>query len=93
MKTYRQHYCGRTHRTFGTLARCIWRRAVWVTGNGPYATVARCRVLTVQLHPTQEAAEAAKRVIDSSGCGGACPCNGNGHDLVRLVAPDEAEPT
>lgn len=91
MKTYRRHYCGRTHRSYRTLARCLWPRAVWVCGTGPYATAARCRVLTVQLHPTLEAAQAAKRVIDSSGCGGKCPCTGRGHELIRLLDPSDME--
>ena len=91
-KVFSRHSCHRAHRSYPTLARCVWRRAEWVTGAGPYATLARCRVLTVQLHPTLAEAEAAKRVIDRSGCGGRCPCTGAGHEIVRLADPAEAVP-
>lgn len=94
MKTYRRHYCARRHKTYRTLAQCLWPRAVWITGNGPYATLARCgRALTVQLHPTADAAQVARRVIDSSGCGGSCPCTGAGHETVRLLDPADTETT
>jgi hypothetical protein len=89
-KTYRRHNCKRRHRSYRTLANCMWPRAVWVNGDGPYATLARCRVLTVALHASLDAAHAAKRAIDQWGCGGRCPCTGAGHELVRLASPAEA---
>lgn len=83
MKTYRSHYCDARHRTYRTTAKCLWPRAYWIAGDGPYATTARCRphVLTVELWPTREAAEAAMRAIGASGCGGACVRR---HELIRL---------
>lgn len=85
VKTYRRHYCTRRHRNHSTFARCVWRRAAWVLGDGPYATVARCRALTVQLHPTPEAAWTALRIMrPPSGCGGVCYGN---HLFVELVLP------
>jgi hypothetical protein len=84
MKVYRRHYCDRTHRTYRTLAKCIWRRAEWIAGDGPYATLAHCRVLTVELHTTEAAARQALARIDEWGCGGRCYRD---HDLVRLVRP------
>ncbi len=82
MKTYRRHSCTRTHRTYRTMAQCIWPRAVWIIGNGEFASVAWCRALTIQLHHTLEAAEEAKAAIDSTGCGGACRGD---HEIVRLA--------
>ena len=81
MKVYRRHYCTRNHRNHYTLARCIWSRAEWIAGDGPYATVAHCRVLTVELHQTREAAAKALEVIDQFACGGRC--HGD-HELILL---------
>lgn len=86
MKTYRQHGCTARHRTFRTLAGCIWPRAAWVLGNGPFATVSRCKATTVQLHTTEQAARGALVTIDSTGCGSLC-CGPVGHELVHLVLP------
>ena len=74
--------CGEhRHRSYETLARCLWPHAAWVYGRGEWASLARCRVLTVELHRTFEGAEAAKRAIDSLGCGGGCHRD---HRIVRL---------
>ena len=81
MKVYRRHYCDRNHRNHHTLARCIWPRAEWVSGDGPYATVAHCRVLTVELHETREAATKALTAIDRHACGGRCYGQ---HELILL---------
>lgn len=83
-KKYRQHYCSSSHRSYRTMAKCMWKRAVWVTGEGPFAVLAHCRVLSVTLHKTPEAAEAAKKTIDSTACGGAC--NGR-HEIVEVCLP------
>lgn len=88
----RKHSCAKVHRTYTALAKCIWRRAHWVDGDGPYATVSGCRGTTVQLHGTVGEAERAKSAIDGSGCGGACPCTGAGHKIVQLVHPSQAVP-
>ena len=85
-KVYRRTYCQRAHRTHSTTARCVWRRAEWVARKGPYATLAWCRVLTVELHATLDEALAAKRVIDASGCGGRCRGRPS-HEVIRLALP------
>ncbi|MEU5624243.1 hypothetical protein [Streptomyces tendae] len=83
MKTYRRHNCTRTHRTWTTLAKCIWPRATWIHGNGPYASVARCgRGTTVQLCTSPEDAQEMKDAIDSTGCGGRCMRR---HELIQLT--------
>lgn len=79
--TYRRHNCTRRHRTYRTFAKCIWPRAHWISGNGPYAVAAHCRGTTVTLHADLETAEAALRAIDGGGCGGRCKRH---HKLVRL---------
>jgi hypothetical protein len=89
MKTYRRHNCTRTHRTYTTHAKCIWPRALWIHGNGPYASVARCgRGTTIQLSQNTEDATAAKELIDNHGCGGLCQRR---HELIELRRP--ATPT
>lgn len=84
MKIYQTHNCQKHHRTNLTFARCVFKRAEWVHGsdNGEYATLAHCRVLTVELHDTLAKAETAKQLIDSSACGGRCH---KLHEIVRLV--------
>ena len=81
MKSYRQHRCTRSHRTYRTLAGCMFPRAAWITGSGPYATLAWCGTLTVTLHATPEQAAAAREFIDSYGCGGQCY---DRHEIVYL---------
>lgn len=64
--------CLTRHRTYRAAAGCAWPRAAWVTGEGPHAVLASCRVLTVTLHPSAEAATDALAFIDHHGCGGRC---------------------
>lgn len=82
MKNYRVHYCESAHRTYRTMAKCVWRRAAWIQGNGPYASVAYCRVTTVMLYATAAEAEEAKAIIDASACGGRCSRR---HEVIQLV--------
>jgi hypothetical protein len=82
MKVYRLHYCHRNHRNYRTLARCLWPRAEWIAGDGPYATLARCRVLTVELHTTEDTARKSLARIDGTGCGGRCYGD---HELIVLL--------
>jgi hypothetical protein len=91
MKLYRRHYCSASHQSFLTLAKCIWRRAVWITGEGPFALLARCpsgpterrQALTVTLWPTLRDAEVQKAFIDRMGCGGRC---WGDHQIIKLAA-------
>jgi len=84
VKTYRRHGCERRHRGYRTLARCMWRRAAWVSGEGAFALVARCGVITVSLWPTLAAAEESKRLIDATACGGRCTRQ---HEIIKLERP------
>jgi hypothetical protein len=70
------------HRSYRTLAKCIWPQAYWVAGEGPWASLAHCNVLTIELHRTRATAEAAKRAIDGTGCGGRCHRH---HEIVHLA--------
>lgn len=92
MKTYRQHNCTRNHRTYATFAKCVWgRNLIWVQGEGQYASVSKCglgpgipsyrRGVTVELHASEKEAENAKKLIDSTACGGLCSKQ---HEVVRL---------
>lgn len=42
MKVYRFHGCDRRHREWWTLARCVWPKAEWVRGDGPFASASLC---------------------------------------------------
>lgn len=92
MKVYRRHQCNRRHRTYRTLAECIWPRAAPIIGEGEYATVSYCahgphdRAVTVQLHATLDDANAAKEFIDRTGCGGRCTRQ---HEIIRLERNQE----
>ena len=66
------------------MAKCVWPRAAWIEGDGGFALLARCGVLTVTLWPTPEEAEKAKAMIDHAGCGGHCR-GAPGHEIVELV--------
>src|SRR5262245_64686770 len=74
-------YCGRRHRTYRQAARCRWRDALWVEGEGRWASVSLCpheenfvpkRAVTVELYASREEALAAKARIDRGFCGNAC---------------------
>lgn len=84
LKHYRLHNCSAKHRSFRTLAACVWRRTCWIRGTGPYATVAYCRSTSVQLHDTREEAEGSLAFINELACGGFCRKD---HHLVKLVLP------
>jgi hypothetical protein len=76
--------CGRRHRKYHAIAKCRWgRKAVWITGEGPFALLAHCRQLSITLWPTLEEARKKKAVIDSGGCGGMCL---RIHEIVRVVS-------
>ncbi len=79
--TQRYCDCSVSHRSHTTMAKCIWKRAAWVSGAGPYALLAHCQVLTVTLHRTAEAAERSKEGIDGA-CGHMCSSR---HEIVELV--------
>lgn len=89
MKTYRRHQCTKTHRTYHTLGKCMFPKAIWVQGEGPYACLAWCRILSVTLWETEQQAHDAKTEIDRYGCGGMC---NHRHEVVRLELDQPATP-
>jgi len=80
VKVYR-HRCARQHKAWPALARCIFRDAGWIAGDGPFAVIAWCGVSSVTLHPDVETASRSLATIGVTGCGGRCARN---HELVRL---------
>lgn len=62
-------------------AKARWSDAEWVSGNGRFASLAHCRVLTVALYESEDAALKAKKWIDKCGCGGFCTGD---HEIVDL---------
>jgi hypothetical protein len=60
----------------------MFRRAEWVAGEGEYASLAWCRVLTVILFENKNDALMAKAGIDDIACGGRCYGH---HEVIRLV--------
>ncbi len=80
--------CGRLHRSWRTYAECRWRKAIWVHGRGPWASLSLCphgRTYggTVQLYENRQDAAEAKRGIDRLGCGGTC---WRRHYIINLAA-------
>jgi hypothetical protein len=72
-------------------ARKRWPSAIWIVGNGRYASAACCAPgATVMLFETPYEAELAKRQIDETGCGGGC--RGAGwHEIVDLYARQRSQ--
>ena len=63
-------------------ARKRWgQKAAWIQGDGQFALLARCRVLTVTLWPTMAEAEENKKFIDEMACGGGCTGD---HEIIDL---------
>jgi hypothetical protein len=61
-------------------ARKKWPRAIWIIGDGAYASVSRCPPgETVMLFDTMAQAEALKGFIDTTGC-----CDTCRHDHLTL---------
>lgn len=75
------HPCSVRHKSWRTIAKCLWSDANWVSGEGCYALVAACRGTTVTLWTSRIQAEASKRAIDSTACGGGCTRQ---HEIVEL---------
>jgi hypothetical protein len=78
------HACGVAHRSYMTLARCEWPRHEWITGDGAFALLAWCRVLTITLWDTYWSAFRASVPIDprtGTGCGGKCH---GAHQIVHI---------
>ena len=64
-------------------ARRKWPGAIWIIGDGPYASVSRCPPgETVMLFGTMAEAEMLKSFIDSTGCGESCRRD---HHAVELT--------
>ena len=82
MKGYSRCHCARKHRNYRTWAKCRWKEAAWVVGEGEFALLAWCRTLTVSLWGTEQRAGAEKDVIDVLACGGACIRQ---HEIVRIT--------
>jgi len=81
VKVYVRHRCARQHKAWPALAHCMFPRAGWIAGDGPFAVVVGCGVTSVTLHADVEAAEHALEAVGATGCGGRCVRR---HELVRL---------
>ena len=57
------------------------RKAAWIQGDGQFALLAWCRVLTVTLWTTRTEAEEQKNCIDRTACGGGCTGD---HEIIDL---------
>jgi hypothetical protein len=77
----------KTNRTnWHSLAKKRWPKAEWIQGNGPYALLSWCKVLTVTLWDSLESAEKQKKFIDLTGCGGGC---WKKHEIIKLKRKGE----
>ena len=64
-------------------ANKLWgKRAEWVSGEGQFALLAPCRVLTVTLWDTRDEAEKEKTLMDQTACGGLC--TPSLHEIIDL---------
>jgi hypothetical protein len=73
------------------IARKTWPRAVWIIGEGPYASVSRWPPGdTVMLFGSMAEAEIVTRFIDSTGCGQSCRRD---HLAVELKIKRRRAPT
>lgn len=65
-------------------ARSRWPNAVWIIGNGPFASVSTCPPKpSAMLFQSYAEADTARRFIDTTGCGGSCSSE---HTVVELQA-------
>jgi hypothetical protein len=85
--------------SYRAVAEREWPEHVWITGNGPYATVSYCAgydpppepgepVISVMLHATEDLARQALDLIDRISCGGGCTRR---HGLYLLAADGARE--
>ena len=63
------------------------------SGYGRFALLTKCRLPTFSLHISRKAAEEAKRLVDSTGCGGKCPIGdrASNHCVVDLALFEKQE--
>jgi hypothetical protein len=90
LQTHRQDKSGKVcpRFPFRAEARRRWPGAEWIYGEGPFALLAHCEILTITLHDTRAKAEEAKRAIDETFCGHTC---NKQHEIVEICfsAPGE----
>jgi hypothetical protein len=67
-------------------ARRLYRHAVWVYGDGPYALLAHCRQLSITLWGTRQEADYERYYLLP--CGGGCTGE-SGHEVVDLRSARE----
>ena len=73
-----------TYHSTMEMAEKLWPDAEWITGEGKWALLAFCDVLTITLHKTFLKAEKNRDYIDTFGCGHACFREGRKHVIVGL---------
>lgn len=74
--------CGRAHRTYNKVAKCVWPKAWWYSGEGAFALIAFCGGETVTLWKTLAEAEEKEVLLRGTRCGGSCAGD---HMLAELV--------
>lgn len=67
--------------TWQEQTRWEWPQALWIDGDGCFALLAHCKVLTISLHTRMSNARKWKSMIDSTGCGGGCQRD---HEIINL---------
>ena len=85
MKTYKNHRCGRRHKTEQTFLRCALPTLAWVQGEGSFAVVAWCRTPTITLWPSTTLAQATLTELNALACGGRCTQR---HEIIRVDLGD-----
>jgi hypothetical protein len=76
---HRWHRCKRRHKSYRTLAKCIWHRALIIRGEGSYAVIGRGRPLVISLWENLALARYALQRMEGGG------------RIEQLVPPREAQ--
>src|SRR5262245_57249410 len=83
-------WCGCQHRSWRPFARHLSPRAVWIAGNGRFASLSNCRpAATVALHANRAKAQEAVTLIDKIACGSRCTGRHEVIDLAERLAERE----
>lgn len=73
-------------RTYYSIAKERYKRAVYIVGEGRYATVSTCNgSISVHLHKTQQESRKAIEFINNTGCGSCCTKNHRIIDLEHMI--------
>ena len=84
--------CRTVHPTWSAVAHHLWPKAQVWGANGPYATVAPCDSMTIELHLDLPSAQLSFNAMSGgAGCGGHCSPRRHQIALMRVPNPPAAD--